>query len=201
MSNGLDYRHLQRAVEGKGYAFFDKGDYNLNIVGFRTEDDRSNLFNDWICLAFRQNDIPHLFVFAATTDPGVYWRKHPMNVDGTAILKPGQYPGAFHIGKHQGKYEALVQRGPMTVYRDNDKDDQLDTGPGVQEQTGLFGINLHRASMMNAPGEIGKWSAGCQVIADGADFDLFMAIARRAARDWPAKFTYTLLDERDVWQA
>ena len=197
MSYRLDYPTLKRVCANLGHRFFDRGDYNLNIIGIRTSDLRSNLFNDWICLAFRQNDMEQLLVFSATTDPGTYWREHPMNVDGTAILAPGQYPAIWEPGKHRNTYLALVQRGECTVYRDNDGDKILDMCDRTR-QTGHFGINLHRASHHGESTYIDKWSAGCQVIASSADFDLFMEIVMRSAREHGHKFTYTLLTEHQL---
>ena len=48
-----------------------------------------------------------------------------MNYKGVAILKPGQYKKSHKIGKHQGKYEALCQQNPVTVYRDKSRKDQI----------------------------------------------------------------------------
>lgn len=198
--NRLTYSHLRRRFEALGYPFYDTGDYNLNIVGIRTPDMRSNLFNDWIVVAFRQFDHELLFVFDATTDPGLYWRQHPINVAGTAILKPGHHKGMFRIGQHKGRYTALVQHASVPVYRDNDGNAVLDAYRGIPVEIGQYGINLHRASNEYSEGdEVGKWSAGCQVIARSSDFDLFMAICHRAAREWGPIFSYTLLEEGELW--
>lgn len=197
----LDYRRLKKVFDALGYQFYDAGDYNMNIIGIRTDDQRSNLFNDWICLAFRQNDHEQLMVFDATTDPGTYWRKHPMNINGTAILKPGQYAGSHRTGLHQGNYLALVQDSPMTVYRDNNGDDKLDTGSDIAIESGHFGINIHRASAHGITENVGRWSAGCQVISRNVDFNLFMALITRAATEWGNRFSYTLLTEPQLWNA
>jgi len=196
----LEYQALKRANNALGYPFYDDGDYDLNIVGIRTDDNRSGLFNDWICLAFRQNDHEQLLVFSGTTDPGIYWRKNPMNVKGTAILKTGHYPAMYRLGKHRGKYPALVQDSPCTVYRDANHDALLDGRPGIPQERGHFGINLHRATADGMSNEVGKWSAGCQVIADSADFNLFMEVCRRAAVRWGDRFSYTLLSETQLWR-
>ena len=193
---GLSYALLKKRNGALGYPFYDNGDYNLNIIGIRTDDARTNLFNDWMCLAFRQNDHEQLMVFACTTDPGTYWLKHPMNVDGTAVLKPGHYPLMFKLGMHRGKYLALVQAGPCTVWRDNNQDKKIDTDG--ETQSGSFGINLHRASPNGASSQVDKWSAGCQVIADSGDFDLFMEICKRGGRAF-GKFSYTLMTEQQLW--
>ena len=51
----------------------------------------------------------------ATTDPGLYYLEHPMNVDGTAILIPGQYIGSHKTGLHKGDH-ALIQCGKLRVW-------------------------------------------------------------------------------------
>lgn len=194
---GLTYANLQAAVTAMGYAFFDRGDYNLNLIGIRTDDNRSELFNDWLVVAFRQNDHEQLWLFPMTTDPGTYWRKHPMNAKGTAILAPGQYRGCWELGLHKGEYEALVQRGPMTVWRDNDRNATLDLGPA---DDGHHGINLHKAGRLtDTDSKVGRWSAGCQVLPRTDDFALLMSLVKQAAKRYGPRFTYTLLTEAEAW--
>lgn len=184
------------AMAAKGYVVFSSPrGYDLNLFGVRTEDNDANAFNDILGVMYLQNGQWSIFTFPATTDPGVYWRRHPMNVAGTAILKPGQYRGSHQLGKHRGQYDALVQAGDVTVYRDANRDDALDVDGATQ--TGPFGINIHRASSADPSTTVGKWSAGCQVIADPLHFDFLMALARKSAGLYGDRFTYTLLSESD----
>ena len=76
------------------------------------------------------------------------------------------------------------------------RDGELDLESG-REETGWFGINIHRASLRNRSIEVGRWSAGCQVIADPRQFDLFMDLCEEGRRAWGNVFTYTLLHQRD----
>ena len=186
---------LREVMKSKGYAVFDgeKG-YDLNLFGIRTSDRAANTFNDWVGAMYLQHGIWNLFCFPATTDPGLYWREHPMNVKGTAMLKPGQWRGCWQVGKHQGKYEALVQRKEVTVYRDPDRDNLAEAG---EEDTGLFGINIHRANPNQASSQVDKWSAGCQVLADPLQFDFLMALAKKSTSLYGPSLSYTLLDEAD----
>lgn len=183
-------------IRSKGYEFFStpRG-YDLNIVGIRTSDDNVNQFNDLLCVLYCDEDFINLFAFPATTDPGWYWRENPMNVDGTAILKEGQYRGAYQIGKHK-EYPALQQKRPMVVYRDSNRDKMLDLDPGTEEE-GVFGINIHRASSHRASDIVDKWSAGCQVFQDPIHFDFFMNLCRKSADKFGNSFTYTLLSSSD----
>ncbi|MGZ5620565.1 MAG: hypothetical protein ACXWFG_06825 [Methylobacter sp.] len=164
-------------------------------MGIRAKDLTANTFNDLLCVLYEADGRQVLEQYPITTDPGVYYREHPINVDGAAILKPGHYKGCWQIGAHQGKYLALVQRGEMTVYRDRNKDKKLDLD---HEQTGYFGINLHRAGQNAHTLKTDKVSAGCQVFANSKDFDAVMKLAQQSAAKYGNSFSYTLLDEADL---
>ena len=124
--------------------------------------------------------------------------EHPSNSEGCAILVPGQYRGVYKIDKHGGRYEAICQRnGKVKVYRDDNKDDTYDYDAD-SIQSGYFGINIHRSSAYKTGNYINKYSAGCQVFADPDDFDDFMEICHKASHIWGNKFTYTLIESKDI---
>jgi hypothetical protein len=87
--------------------------------------------------------------FNANVDPSrLGWNakvKKPM-----AQLRAGVY--RYKLGKHGisrgNPYKALVQAGPVTVYR------------GDKEETGFFAINIHRGSRNSTSSE------GCQTIPE-----------------------------------
>lgn len=191
----LDY------VAAQGHAVFTAGEYNLNIIGIRTPDDTANTFNDRLCVVYRDEfGWVTRGPWPITTDPGLYWRKHPMRVSGTAILCPQQARGAYKIGTHR-TYAALVQRGRVKIWRDNNRDEVLDTDPSVDTDSGHYGINIHRATSRRdgATGGgstlVDRFSAGCQVFADPDDYDVFMGLCRKQVEvnGWET-FTYTLVD-------
>ena len=184
---------LLRYVESKGHAVFTRGLYNLNIVGIRTPDDSANTFNDMLAVAYKDERGWVVRSWAWTTDPGLYWRENPMRVQGTAILCPGQYRGAYKLGRHRGQYEALVQTGGrVTVWRDANRDTTLNMDPATAED-GYYGINIHRASTRGST-QVDRWSAGCQVAGDPTDFESFMGLCRRSAALYGPRFTYTLVE-------
>jgi hypothetical protein len=113
-----------------------------------------------------------------------------MNPKGTALLKPGQWVDSWKVGMHQGKYEALVQCKPITVFRDKDKD-AIAEETAVTD-TGLFGINIHRANPKGVSKYIDKWSAGCQVLNDSTQFAELLGKCKKSGLK---TFTYTLLKE------
>ena len=185
----------------KDYKFFDTPDkrLNLNIIGVRRDNQGSNTFDDFLLVMYREEEFMITLRWQATTDPGKYWLKNPMNPKGTAVLVPGQYRGTWQIGKHQNNYEALVQSKPVKVWRDNNKDDVINyNNITTLVDEGYFGINIHRSNPYTESYVVNKWSAGCQVFKKVEDFKAFMELCRDSAKIYGPKFTYTLIDEKDL---
>ena len=180
-------------VASRGFATFERGLYNLNLIGIRSPDRTSNAFNDRICVAYRDESGWISRTFQATTDPGLYYRENPLNVRGTAIMCPGQYRGSHVLGYHRGQYRALVQDRPVQYWRDGNRDEVLDMVPGTEEEA-VVGLNIHRASASRASSRIGRFSAGCQVIADPEEFDVLIALCEKSAELYGNRFTYTLIE-------
>ena len=80
-----------------------------------------------------------------------------MRLEGTAILAPGQYRGAYQIGKQRGRYKALTQRTEVTVYRDPDKNETLD----VQENRTETGFPVFESTAFQADGGTGVLRVAC----------------------------------------
>lgn len=195
---------ILRRTREAGHLIFTSGLYNLNLVGVRTASRSGNAFDDHLFAAYQepvqQGDriIPEWRVWhwSVTTDPGTYHLANPGRVAGTAVLKAGQYRGTWKLGLHRGRYEALVQSKPVTVYRDPDRDAVIEMEPG-NEHTGIFGINIHRANSARESTQVDKWSAGCQVFSHPQDFAQFIAICKKQIEHHPTwtNFTYTLLED------
>jgi len=165
------------------------------LIGIRSKDETTNTFNDVLVVMFKQTGNWVLMQFDYTTDPGQFYLENPLSVHGCAIVKPDQYPGLWSLGYHRGQYRALTQTKPVTVYRDNDGDRVLDF---ENPQTGLFGINCHRAMKDGESETVNRWSAGCQVLANSDDFDILISLCEKAASVWGDSFTYTLINETDL---
>ena len=190
---------FKQACLGKGYAFFEKGDYNLNIIGVRNDSGSADKFDDNINIFYKIDGEWIADCYAATTEPGVNILKRPIVKGGTAILVPGQYRSTYKIDIHGGKrkYKAVCQRlGDVKIWRDDNRDRTPDyTGP-IHE--GRFGINIHRQWGPDDREYTGGVSAGCQVFQSSVDFYEFMETCGVAAEEYSNSFTYTLLDERDL---
>ena len=189
------YRNV---FETKEYRFFDGNhSFNLNLIGVRNPQGRVNRFDDLFLVIYRDSYKRWIVdSYQITTDPGLYWLKHPMNVDGTAIMCPGQYSGAYKLGKHAGKYEALCQTGaPINVWRDGNRDSSLDMSSDSID-TGFFGVNIHKAGRNST--RVDRWSAGCQVFKNDGDYKEFMTTVKSAEKKFGNSFTYTLLSGTEV---
>src|SRR3989344_839304 len=190
-------QNLISILRSKGYQVYDKP-YQLNIISVRGNETDSNRFDDRMFVLFKNDKNRwEQYSYNITTDPGTYWLKNPLQVDGTAILKQGQYVNAYQIGLHRGQYKALVQRKVVTVIRDYDRNALLDFNNG-RESKGLFGINIHRASIHGVTKTVGKWSAGCQVFEKNEGFIRFMSMCEKHRLHHGNQFTYTLIDFRAI---
>ena len=184
----------------KGYSYFKNGNYNLNIIGVRSNQNNkvTNKFDDCLVVIYNTNNGWKRQVYTITTEPGLKFMKAPINCKGTAILAPGQYRGAYKIDKHHGKYEALCQRNKVVkVYRDNNRDAVYDYKPESID-TGMFGINIHRSNEFWTRATIDQYSAGCQVFNDPKEFKSFMTLVKKSAAIYGNCFTYTLINEEDL---
>ena len=182
-----------------------------NLVGIRNslpvKNKYANRFTDLIALIGPEND-KQVKIYPATTTPGVammfnpfrrWWLssslKDTINSSGLAILQPGVYD--YSVGKHKGKYEALVQSGTSSVGRIDPVEEASDlkfkTYSPSKKGNGQFGINIHKAGA-DTP-SIDSWSAGCQVLKKSGDFNDLMQTVKSSRQN---KFKYALINSSDL---
>lgn len=136
--------------------------YYRNSMGVPGKNDR-NLYDDAIFI-----DTPFVTAsFNANTDPSYYRKgKGTGKEKGMATLKTGLWL-AHKFGNHRNKYLALIQRmGEVTVIRDGDPD---------YEDTGYFGINIHKGGINSTNAE------GCQTIYP-PQWESFITLAKDQAQ-------------------
>jgi hypothetical protein len=170
-------------------AEFAKHNYQwhpFHFVGIRSTANLPNQFDDLFGMVYGDK----VEWFTCTTNPGTHWLKNLLNPKGTALLKANQYKDTWSIGMHQGKYKAFCQVKPVEVFRDKNLDDKAEETATIDK--GLFGINIHRANEKFTSKLIDKWSAGCQVLNNPADFAKILFAAESSKQKF---FTYTLLKE------
>ena len=187
-----DISNIIRVMKKKGYVVFDK-EWSMNVVGVRHGRTVTNRFDDALFLFYRADGWWHKYRFSCTTDPGLGPMENPIP-KGRAVLAPGQYRGAYSLGLHKGRQKALVQTGPVTVYRDKNGDRTLDYD---NPDTGLFGINIHWSSTTHDSVQVDNWSEGCQVGTGAEDYNVFINLLTESASRYGKTFTYTLLEECD----
>jgi len=200
----LTAENVERVLGKKGYAFFDSGTFNVNIIGIRSSEKKANNFDDTMLLIYKNKKHAWEVVSSViTTDPGKYYLvDNPVNSKGTAILVPDQYRGVYKVDIHAANnknfaHEALCQRGgTLKVWRDINRDTILDHDPESIDE-GWFGVNIHRSKATGAATYVGAYSAGCQTFKNSTDFSIFMDVINRSKGIYGNSFTYTLLDEED----
>ena len=192
--------NIIQLMERKLYKVFLSSErpFNLNIIGIRKRDSEFNRFCDELVIFWRHDGELYYGSYPFTTLPGEYYLVDKLlNKKGAAILVPGQYQDAYALGVHKGKYAALVQKKPVKVYRDGDRDKEFDYNKSTIEE-GFFGLNIHKAYKDGKAPRVGNTSAGCQVFQTSLDFKEFLECCQNAVNEWGNSFTYTLLDERDL---
>ena len=120
---------FKAAFQNKNYVFFERGDYNLNIVGVRNDSASADTFDDNINIFYKIDGRWVADCYSATTEPGINILKRPIVKGGTAILVPDQYRGVYKIDTHGGKrkYRAVCQRlGNVKIWRDDNRDRKPD---------------------------------------------------------------------------
>lgn len=179
---------IRAAVIGHGFSWFERGDYNLNLVGVRSESRKPGSFDDLLICIYKVGGAWTLHLWPITTDPGTRYLERPINPAGAAILAhPQQILGGYKIGLHRGR-DALVQAERMRVWRDGNRDDVLDWGEGLME--GWYGINMHDTPHSTNHGA----SAGCQVFAQRDELKALLDLVERTG----GRVTYTIIGEESL---
>ena len=99
---GLNQPPILSRVESLGYKIFTQVEYDLNIIGIRSQDRRPGLFDDEIRVCYKEGFDWIEERYKATTDPSIEQHRDPDNPKGVAVLKPGQYRGVYKIDKTSG---------------------------------------------------------------------------------------------------
>lgn len=154
-----------------------------------------NQFNDMrLLLRITHDGVPRIEgAWDATTEPGeFYTRVQVLDPDGAARIAFGQYK-AWRMGRHNrgtsNEHDALVQVGPITVFRDFNKDFKRNDDKQVTRRD--MGIQQHWG--YNSPrNDIQKASAGCLVGRSTEGHLTFMALLKTDAR-FIANANYTFM--------
>lgn len=185
---------LTKIQEEYGFMVFDDGAYDLNIIAVRNLENNANQYDDKLHVCYLSED-GHWRedIFQVSTDAGRYWLEKEDYKACAVYAHPQQARGAYKVGMHRGKYEALVQWRPVLYWRDGNKDEKADYGGEVFKDT--IGLNIHRSSIHDSD-EVNKYSAGCIVFSKMAEWKAFMELVHKQKRIMGFHtFTFTLIAE------
>lgn len=189
---------LRNLYKKNGFVFRE----TINIYGFRDDScQEDDVWNDYIGVCFPGEN--KIFIFSATTDPGVYFTKNPYEGTGGAMhLCLGQYTETYQVGNHMGKKALCQWNKPVRIWRDADKDFKFSEGD-IVDNNSWNGTNIHYPGK-DAEFKIKYSSAGCQVIKpDSEDYykqwEYFFKLVTDAMSNYGIKFVdYTLFDMKDI---
>ena len=172
---------------------FDGTPLALNLLGIRgylngrAVKNEPNAYNDTIAAVWiDRRGNPRVREYQGSVDPGHCYTDTRIERQGCAHLVDGQY--LYQRGRHNDQ-PALVQAGPVTVWRDRDLDH--DQNPGETRETGNFGIDIHSGGTGT---EVGRWTAGCQVVRGGEGGPNWQELLELIESHPHHKFRYTLVD-------
>ena len=204
----MEYQQLKAAVEAKKYVFFDSGNYNLNFIWVRNDLHASNHFTDNLYVAYKIDGEEYVLEVKCTTKPGLkgslYNPVTVAGVTGTAVIKEGQYRGAWQFidsCEEFSHYPFFRQIKVIDYFRDGDKDNEIDL---INEQDDkLFGTHWHRMSNFGDKRkieqfEINNWSLGC-IGAPIEEWDKVVELTRTAIESGQGtRFTGTIINAEDL---
>tara|TARA_Y100000034_G_C6754143_1_gene335453 strand:- start:185 stop:778 length:594 start_codon:yes stop_codon:yes gene_type:complete len=159
------------------------GPGNLNLYAVRSRSSHAGRFDDVLGL-FGQTSLGGFFhkIWPVTLDPGLHYLKHFYpGQSACAVYAPGFYRAAYAIGTHID-HQALVQIGPISIFRDGNMNDVIDPDPDNID-SGLFGMNVHSPFVYDLDfakkDVVGQKSAGCIVHEVPANHEEMMGIIKR----------------------
>jgi hypothetical protein len=211
MTTAETVERTREALRKKGYAFFEAGDYNLNIIGVRNKQIFDNKFSDRLILLYKVNGIWRTLETAWTTLAGTAGKGGEQNpltaqetgtgVSGTAVIIPNQYRRVYKFVDNYFlwlSYPYFAQVNNMQYWRDNDKNGKITKG---KIYSGNYATNLHRMSNNNEPRTVINdmfvaWSQGCNGSPE-PEYKKILPIVRESVKRYGDIFTYTLLDKED----
>lgn len=202
----FNLEQIRTSMLSLGFKFFEKGDYNLNIIAVRKNTDVSDNFDDRLFLAFKKNGIWQFKSYDFSTDPGQIALTNPSfeiaQKYGTAIMCEGQHLRKFQRGFHglgAFRHRALRQIGEIPFYRDRNRNIKLDFDKN-SITIGNYNCNIHCANnnIYANQQKVGRSSEGCQITRTVKDHSEFMDIVDLSVPIWGDIFSYTILKETQV---
>lgn len=199
------YEELRVAVKNMGYEFFMKN-LSLNMIWERTSHELTNHFTDFLHVTYLNDKKEKVITIPATTKPGIKGSIDTggytvEGITGTAIIIPGQYRKAWQFRdtfEEFSKYPYFKQVGPISYWRDGDKDLEIDETKETEQVGKIFGTHWHKMSQpgIYGNGQVNNWSKGCMGWPE-PELKKILAIVRLSVNLYGDKFTGTILETTD----
>lgn len=197
-------------MESRGYEIA-RGLNELNIAYVEGAEldgtpntDEADRWNDLgLLIEFDEAGAPQIVHRAVcTTEPGyaATMAQRARLFGGVARVQLTQYRACWQMGFHKGNpaHPALVQRAPMLVHRDRNRDGKR-TGDLLMSASG---INQHGTRPGYLSRLVGTWSEGCLVRLNWDDHLHFITMLKtdpRYVADSTFLFSTVVLDGGKVW--
>lgn len=188
---------LKAVAIRKRYAWFDTGDFNLNIWFERTSNLFTNKFDDWLHLAWKESGVQHYMCLPATTKHGLH--------NGSSVIVPNQYKQTYQWiskghgwgkGYHFAEGEFFAQKKVVQTWIDGNNDSIIDHVDLVDASTNV-GINIHKMSPKGVRGgAVLNWSLGCSGLEE-PDFIKIIPIVSESVKRYGDLFTVTWVESKD----
>lgn len=215
----IDIKQIIEVARINNYPLFI-GDKNPNVWCIRSSNQNAGYFDDYeLVFTLNTKMKEDCYVFNVTCDPSDLSLIKMSNPLGCAIIKEGHHKGIWSYGFHKQdkSHPALVQVKPCIVIRDFNKDSILDNKTiefdrkltldnGLveyyknhillrREQTGIFGINNHRASAWQNLVKVGPYSEGCVVHQDPDRYNKEFIYMMKLYSEYANTFSLTLITQ------
>lgn len=208
----MTLEQAQATFKKLGYTFFEKNDFNLNIVAIRENQNFENNFSDTLLVFYKEQGEWKTLKTKWTTLAGTLGfggEQNPLNgvqtgtgVNGVAIIQPGQYRRVFKFIDNYWQwlgYPYFQQITTMHYWRDNNRDGKVTKS---KTYIGNYATNLHRMSNNSDFSNIVNsqyvaWSQGCNGSPE-PEFKKLVELVRKAVKIHGDVFSYTILENTQI---
>lgn len=213
MTTERPIEQIREVLRKKGFVFFERGDWNINLIPVRENEVFDNTFSDSLYIIYKDKGVWQNKTFKFTTLAGTLGfggEQSPLTaaqtgtgVDGTAIILEGQYRSALRLITDGVRYpftSYLAQARPFNYLRDFDKNGFI-TRNAIR-QTGNFFTHWHAMSNEGVASDQvnfihSAWSQGCMGSDHPTWFGQILPLLSRGARTYGNLFSFTLLNRSD----
>jgi hypothetical protein len=115
ISEERQYNVLRKICNKFHYVFNEVGDYDINVIMIRNATTVHNIgFNDYICIAYKINEIKYVECYKATADQNRTYSFRLFNKDINKVILPQQVINGFEYDTMLG-VTTIAQNAPFDI--------------------------------------------------------------------------------------